>query len=65
MVGEHVTGADNHLNKSPAANWYDLKPSLTHAHFDCKDKIYFIAILIFVSRNTSWVTAGKSQNEYK
>jgi hypothetical protein len=58
MVGEHVAGADNHLNKSPA-NWYDLKPSLAHGYFDCKDKISFIAILIFPGRNTSWVTAGK------
>jgi hypothetical protein len=65
MVGEHVAGANNHLNKSPATNWYDLKPSLTHAYFDCKDKISFIAILISAHRSTSWVTAGKSADKDK
>jgi hypothetical protein len=65
MIGEHVAGANNHLNKSPAANWYDLKPSLAHTHFDCKDKISFIAILILWSPDTSWVIVGKSPGEDK
>jgi hypothetical protein len=37
LVAEDVAGTNNHLNKGPATNWYDLKLSIDQAIFRCKD----------------------------
>jgi hypothetical protein len=47
MVGQHVTGANNHFTESPAALWFDLDCSVAYGEYLCKEKNLFIAVLIF------------------
>jgi hypothetical protein len=60
MVGEHVTGANDHLQASPAANWYDPQQSLAQEIPACKEKYLFIGILILKIKNNSCVHSRKS-----
>jgi hypothetical protein len=62
LVGQDVTGTDNHLQESPAANWFDLKLSLAYAECVCKEKTLFVAVLIFVCVINAYVFPGKAQS---